>query len=108
MAVAPSTDLLQPSLCIVIDITGPELRPPRCIIVPLYWTLDHGRLQVVGECARDNDLEVNPVREKKLTNIRTVNADEKVGPPWPACSIVGPHIPIALMHVAVVCLVVDR
>lgn len=36
------------------------------------------QLQVVGECARDNDLEVNPVREKKLTNIRTVNADEKV------------------------------
>ena len=35
-------------------------------------------MQVVGECARDNDLEVNPVREKKLSNIRTVNADEKV------------------------------
>ena len=35
-------------------------------------------MQVVGECARESDLEVNPVREKKLTNIRTVNADEKV------------------------------
>ena len=35
----------------------------------------------MGECARDNDLEVNPVREKKLTNIRTVNADEKVRTP---------------------------
>lgn len=40
-------------------------------------------MQVVGECARDSDLEVNPVREKKLTNIRTVNADEKVDFPAP-------------------------
>ena len=45
----------------------------------------------MGECARESDLEVNPVREKKLTNIRTVNADEKVyirAPPahtWRAC-----------------------
>ena len=56
------------------------------------------RLQVVGECARDNDLEVNPVREKKLTNIRTVNADEKVCAPSPACYIVGPHNQVALVH----------
>ena len=55
----------------------------------------------MGECARDNDLEVNPVREKKLTNIRTVNADEKVRPPAPACSIVGSQISHAHMHVAV-------
>ena len=42
-------------------------------------------LQVVGECARESDLEVNPVREKKLTNIRTVNADEKVSYLGPSC-----------------------
>ena len=42
-------------------------------------------VQVVGECARDSDLEVNPVREKKLTNIRTVSADEKVGAPTAIC-----------------------
>ena len=28
--------------------------------------------------ARDEDMEVNPAKEKKLTNIRTVQADEKV------------------------------
>ena len=42
-------------------------------------------MQVVGECARESDLEVNPVREKKLTNIRTVNADEKVSFSGPSC-----------------------
>ena len=31
---------------------------------------------VVGENARDNDMVVNPIREKKLTNIRTTSADE--------------------------------
>ncbi len=47
--------------------------------------------QVVGECARDNDLEVNPVREKKLTNIRTVNADEKVSTPCPSPGLLAPR-----------------
>ena len=41
----------------------------------------------MGERARDNDLEVNPVREKKLSNIRTVNADEKVSVVSPVSSI---------------------
>ena len=27
---------------------------------------------------RDEDMEVNPAKEKKLTNVRTVQADEKV------------------------------
>src|SRR5579872_1974393 len=31
---------------------------------------------IVGENARDNDMVVNPIREKKLTNIRTTSADE--------------------------------
>ena len=33
---------------------------------------------IVGENSRDNDLTVNPVREKKLTNIRTTASDENV------------------------------
>eukprot|EP00123_Amoebidium_parasiticum_P017526 comp23886_c0_seq1/m.41937 comp23886_c0_seq1/g.41937 ORF comp23886_c0_seq1/g.41937 comp23886_c0_seq1/m.41937 type:complete len:662 (-) comp23886_c0_seq1:139-2124(-) len=31
---------------------------------------------VVGECARDHDLEVNPTRAKKATNIRAAGSDE--------------------------------
>jgi GTP-binding protein len=33
---------------------------------------------VVGEHAKDNDLEVNVTREKKLTNVRSSGADEKL------------------------------
>ena len=33
---------------------------------------------IVGENARDNDMVVNPVREKKLTNMRAAGADENV------------------------------
>ncbi|MFN0053003.1 MAG: translational GTPase TypA [Planctomycetales bacterium] len=33
---------------------------------------------VVGENSRDNDMVVNPIREKKLTNIRTTSADEHI------------------------------
>jgi GTP-binding protein len=31
---------------------------------------------VLGETARDNDLEVNPIKEKKLTNIRAAGKDD--------------------------------
>jgi GTP-binding protein len=31
---------------------------------------------VLGETARDNDLEVNPIKEKKLANIRAAGKDE--------------------------------
>jgi GTP-binding protein len=31
---------------------------------------------IVGEHSRDNDLDVNAVREKKLTNMRASSADE--------------------------------
>jgi GTP-binding protein len=34
--------------------------------------------QIVGENCRDNDLGVNPCKEKKLTNIRSAGADENV------------------------------
>jgi len=30
---------------------------------------------VIGECSRDNDMNVNPVRGKKLTNVRSVSSD---------------------------------
>jgi GTP-binding protein len=33
---------------------------------------------IVGENSRDNDMVVNPIREKKLTNIRTTSADEHI------------------------------
>ena len=40
---------------------------------------------IVGECARESDLEVNPVREKKLTNVRAANNDEKASCPFLPC-----------------------
>ena len=33
---------------------------------------------VIGENARDNDLDVNCVREKKLTNMRSSSADDAI------------------------------
>jgi GTP-binding protein len=54
------------------------------------WNLqDRGRIfvrpgdpvydgMIVGEHAKENDLEVNPTKEKKLTNIRAAGADEAI------------------------------
>ena len=38
---------------------------------------------VVGECAKENDLDVNICRIKQLTNVRAVSKDEfvKLAPP---------------------------
>jgi len=33
---------------------------------------------VIGESKYDDDLELNPTKEKKLTNVRSTGADEKV------------------------------
>ena len=33
---------------------------------------------IIGEHSRDTDLEVNPVREKKLTNVRNTGSEERV------------------------------
>ena len=33
---------------------------------------------IIGENSRDNDMTVNPIREKKLTNIRSAGADDAV------------------------------
>jgi len=40
---------------------------------------------IIGENSRDNDLDVNVIKEKKLTNIRAANADE-------ALQLVPPHL----------------
>ena len=34
--------------------------------------------QIVGENARENDLAVNPTKEKKLTNMRASGSDENI------------------------------
>lgn len=33
---------------------------------------------VIGECSRDNDLDVNPCKQKKLTNMRASGTDDQV------------------------------
>jgi GTP-binding protein len=33
---------------------------------------------IVGEHSRDNDLVVNPIKEKKLTNIRAAGSDDNI------------------------------
>jgi GTP-binding protein len=38
---------------------------------------------IVGEHTRDNDLEVNPLKSKALTNFRTVMKDDKQDLPPP-------------------------
>ena len=44
---------------------------------------------LVGECARESDLGVNPVREKKLTNVRAANNDDKVAAPTVRLCLLG-------------------
>jgi GTP-binding protein len=46
------------------------------LIVPPGTDVYEG--MIVGENARDNDMTVNPCREKKLTNIRAAGSDENV------------------------------
>jgi GTP-binding protein len=36
------------------------------------------RGMIIGEHSRDNDLEVNPLKGKQLTNIRTTSKDEAI------------------------------
>jgi GTP-binding protein len=33
---------------------------------------------IIGQNAKDNDLDVNPIKSKQLTNIRTTSKDEAV------------------------------
>lgn len=62
-------------------------RPGRTTIYALFHLQPRGVLfirentpvyegMVIGENSRDNDLDVNVIKEKKLTNIRAANADE--------------------------------
>ena len=46
------------------------------LLVPAGTEVYEG--MIVGENARDNDMTVNPCREKKLTNIRAAGSDENV------------------------------
>ena len=61
----------------------------RTLAYALFNLQDRGRLcvgpgeevyegQIVGIHSRDNDLTVNPLKAKKLTNIRSAGADEKL------------------------------
>ncbi len=48
-------------------------------VVPIVYLSDpHSHAQLFTRHCRDEDMEVNPAKEKKLTNVRTVQADEKV------------------------------
>lgn len=40
---------------------------------------------IVGEHSREGDLDVNPVREKKLTNMRSTGAEDKIHLTPPRC-----------------------
>ncbi|XP_074302416.1 uncharacterized protein LOC141633970 [Silene latifolia] len=55
-------------------LTGLEARG-TLFVSPGQETYDG---MIIGENSRDTDLDVNPVRAKELTNIRTVNKDENV------------------------------
>jgi len=44
----------------------------------VYPTLEVYQGMIVGENSRDNDLEVNPCKEKKLTNMRASGTDDAV------------------------------
>jgi GTP-binding protein len=61
--------------------------PGEAVHYALFYIQERGTLfispgekvyqgMILGETARDNDLEVNPIKEKKLTNVRSVNKDD--------------------------------
>src|SRR5581483_3045529 len=61
----------------------------RSVAYALFSLQERGRLfigpgeelyegQVIGIHSRDNDLVVNPLKEKKLTNIRAAGSDENI------------------------------
>jgi GTP-binding protein len=68
---------------LVADRTGPttpyaifNLQPRGTMFVPPGANVYEG--MIVGEHSRDNDLNVNICREKKLTNIRAAGRDENI------------------------------
>jgi GTP-binding protein len=61
----------------------------ECVPYALWYLEERGRLfvvpgtkvylgMIIGENAKDNDLDVNPLKAKQLTNIRTTSKDEAV------------------------------
>src|SRR5947209_20216115 len=50
-------------------------RPPRSTLFP-YTTLFRSEGMIIGENARAVDLDVNAIKEKKLTNMRAASADD--------------------------------
>src|SRR5262249_60879478 len=48
---------------------------------------------IIGEHTRGNDLEVNPLRSKQLTNIRTTSKDEAIPPTPPPPITPDPALP---------------
>ncbi len=71
-------------------------RPGRTTIYALFHLQPRGTLfvrentqvyegMIIGENSRDNDLDVNVIKEKKLTNIRAAGSDE-------ALQLIPPHI----------------
>src|SRR5262249_11436648 len=53
-----------------------KLQEPAPVVVDPGDEVYEG--MIVGENVRDNDMVVNPIKEKKLTNIRTTSADEHI------------------------------
>jgi GTP-binding protein len=51
-----------------------HLQPRGCLFIKENTSVYEG--MIIGENSRDNDLDVNVIKEKKLTNIRASNADE--------------------------------
>jgi GTP-binding protein len=61
----------------------------ECVAYALWYLEERGKLfvlpgtkvyqgMIIGQNAKDNDLEVNPLKAKQLTNIRTTSKDEAV------------------------------
>ena len=61
----------------------------ECVAYGLWYIEERGKLfvvagtkvyegMIIGQNAKDNDLEVNPLKAKQLTNIRTTSKDEAV------------------------------
>ena len=63
---------------------GEHLRQPRGVLFIAPGTAVYEGM-IIGEHNRENDLDVNVTREKKLTNVRASGRDENVvlSPPRP-------------------------
>ena len=69
------------------------LLEPRGVLFTEPGTDVYGGM-IIGEHSRESDLEVNPVREKKLTNVRNTGSEERVSLSPPRYSF----IPLIVMQ----------